>query len=276
MMNEQIVFNGQVIQFRTQGNGPWIILLHGFLESMEIWNDLANELSDKFSVLMVDLPGHGRSGLIGEEHPMALMGTAVRAIIGSLNIDSFILCGHSMGGYVSLEIAKALPEKTKGLILFHSHAAPDDEKSKDNRNRTVNIVKLNHSNFIHQFIPELFAPDNRERLTDHIERLRNRAASTSGKSIIAALYGMRDREGALDLLLNAEFPFLFILGKKDSKIPHDKAIAQAMLAKHAELLVLSDVGHMGFLEAPKVVFPVLKHFCERNLIKPVVSPGYGD
>lgn len=275
-MNEQIVFNGQVIQFRTQGSGPWIVLLHGFLESMEIWTDLANELSDKFSVLMIDLPGHGRSGLLGEEHPMPLMGTAVRAIIGSLNIDSFILCGHSMGGYVSLEIAKEMQDKTKGVILFHSHASPDDEKAKDARTRTVNIVKLNHSNYIHQFIPDLFATGNRERLNDQIERLRNRAASTSGKAIIAALHGMRDREGALDLLLNANFPFLFILGKNDSKMPYDKAMAQAMLARHSELLVLSDVGHMGFLEAPKVIFPVLKHFCERNLLEPVRMPNYGD
>lgn len=268
-MNEHIVFNNQAIHYRTQGEGPWIVLLHGFLESMEIWNDLANTLSDRFSVLMIDLPGHGRSGVLGEEHPMPLLGAAMRAVISHLEIGSFILCGHSMGGYVSLEIAKTERSAVKGLILFHSHAAPDDDKAKENRTRTVNIVRQNHTSFIHQFIPGMFAEVNHTRLSDQIERLRNRSASTSGRSITAALFGMRDRQGGIALLMEAEFPVMFILGKDDSKIPVDKALEQITLANHTELLLLKDVGHMGFLEAPEIIFPAIKHFCERNLLPKV-------
>lgn len=261
-MNGQIAFNGQPINYRIQGSGPWIVLLHGFLESIEIWNDLANYLADRFSVLMIDLPGHGRSGLTGENPTIA---EAVKHVITQLSIDSYIICGHSMGGYVSLELAKTSPAFIKGLILFHSHAAPDDEKAKENRNRTINVVKLNHANFIQSFIPEMFAEKNQERLKNEIDILKNRAASTSGKAIIAALSGMRDRAGSLDVLMNANFPIFFIIGKDDSRMPYEKIIAQTMLATHAESLLLSDVGHMGFIEAPEKIFPAIRDFCLRNL-----------
>lgn len=267
-MNRQIAFNGQPINYRTQGSGPWIVLLHGFLESIEIWNDFANYLSDHFSVLMIDIPGHGRSGLTGENLTISTMADAVKEVITQLSIDQFVICGHSMGGYVSLELARISSTMVKGLILFHSHAAPDDEKAWENRNRTINVVKLNHANFIQSFIPEMFAETNRESMKTQIDILKNRAASTSGKAIIAALSGMRDRAGSLDVLMNANFPIFFIIGKDDMKMPYDKTIAQTMLANHAESMVLRGVGHMGFLEAPEKIFPAIKDFCLRNLSVP--------
>jgi pimeloyl-ACP methyl ester carboxylesterase len=275
-MEKQIIFNNQPVNYRTQGSGPWVVLLHGFLESLEIWSDLANNLSDKFSVLMIDLPGHGRSGLADDIQTIPLMAAAVRAVMASAGVDEFVLCGHSMGGYISLEIAREVPDKTKGLILFHSHAAPDDEKSKENRNRTINVVKLNHANYIHSFIPDLFAQSNKEKLADKIERLRNRAASTSGKAIIAALTAMRDREGAFDVVMNSTFPICFIIGKDDTRMSYEKIVAQTMLANHAEILMLSNVGHMGIIEAPDITFPFIKSFCARYLIEEIKSHGLAD
>lgn len=276
MMEKHIIFNNQPLNYRVQGSGPYVILLHGFLESLEIWTDMVNKLADKFTVVSVDLPGHGRSGLGDEEQSMPLMALAVRALMSSLEVDKFVLCGHSMGGYVSMEIAREMPDRVKGLVLFHSHAAPDDEKARENRNRTINIVKLNHANFIHSFIPDLFAEPNKEKLKDQIDRLRNRAASTSGKAIMAALSAMRDREGSLDILMNASFPFLFIVGKDDSRMPYQKILAQSMMPLHSETLTLANVGHMGIIEAPDKIFPVIRNFCERCLLKEEPMPGWGD
>lgn len=275
-MENHIVFNNQPLHYRVQGSGPWVVLIHGFIESIEIWNELAAVLAEKFSVLMVDLPGHGRSGLNDEEQTIPLMASGVRAVMASLEINECILCGHSMGGYVSLEIAREISQKIKGLILFHSHAAPDDEKAKENRNRTISLVKLNHTNFIHSFFPDLFAESNRERLSVQIERLRNRAASTSSKAIISALSAMREREGTFDVLMNASFPVMFIIGKDDSRMPYDKLIAQSMLTLHAEILLLAHVGHMGMLEAPHVIFPAINDFCKRNLQVKLPLQGYSD
>jgi len=266
-MSDFISFRETPVHFRKSGdgNGPWVVLLHGFLESIEIWDSFASFLGKDFSVLMVDLPGHGRSGLIQDVHTMELMAESVLAVTDHLGIKEFVLCGHSMGGYVSLELAALRPAQVKGLVLFHSHAAPDDEQTKENRRRTVNIVTLNRTNFIYQFIPDLFAEENKERLSVEIQVLQNRAGSNSTRSVVAALEGMRERKGGLDLLMTSTMPFLFVVGKNDSRMPYNKVMAQAMLPAHAEILLLDKVGHMGFLEAPDKTFPMIRDFFRRNL-----------
>jgi pimeloyl-ACP methyl ester carboxylesterase len=263
-MSDFISFRETPIHFRTTGSGPWVVLLHGFLESIEIWDEFAARLEKEFSVLMVDLPGHGRSGVVDEVHTMDMMAESVLEITDQLKIDTFTVCGHSMGGYVSLKIAETRAQQVKGVVLFHSHAAPDDETAKENRLRTINIVKQNRSNFIHQFIPDLFSDENRTLLKDEIEVLVNKAASTSGKSIVAALYGMMERKGGLDFLMSTNIPLLFVLGKNDSRMPYQKLLAQAMLPAHAEILLLDNVAHMGFMEAPEKIFPVVRDFCKRS------------
>lgn len=266
-MQNQFSHNNLHLNYITYGNGPWVVLLHGFLESTEIWSDLAEQLSQQYSVLMPDFPGHGRSG-VTENYTLAEFAEALKELMGKLGIHECILCGHSMGGYGSLEIAKLLPMQIKGIVLMHSHAAADDDKGKDNRNRTISIVKLNHTNFIHSFIPDLFAEVNREKLAEPIDRLRNRAASTSGKAIIAALQAMRDREGYLDVIMHASCPVFFVAGKEDARMSYQMIVAQSMLANHAEVLLLQGVGHMGFLEAPDIIYPAVVSFINRYLPVP--------
>ncbi|MBK6967423.1 MAG: alpha/beta hydrolase [Bacteroidales bacterium] len=263
-MSDFISFRETPIHFRTTGAGPWVVLLHGFIESLEIWDGFAAMLEKDFSVLMVDLPGHGRSGVVDLVHSMDLMAECVLEITDHLRIDSFTVCGHSMGGYVSLKIAETRPQQVKGVVLFHSHAAPDDETARENRLRTIKIVQQNRSGFIHQFIPDLFAEESKKRLVIEIESLTNRAASTSGKSVVAALYGMMERRGGFDFLMSTPLPVLFVIGKNDDRMPYQKLLAQAMLPAHAEILLLDKVGHMGFMEAPEKTFPVIRDFFRRS------------
>jgi len=265
MADDFIAFNGAPIHYRTLGSGPWVVLLHGFLESIAIWDAMAASLESSFSVLMIDLPGHGRSGMVNEIHSMPLMAGSVAAVTSHLGIQSFMVCGHSMGGYVALQLSSLMPEMVKGIVLLHSHAAPDDDVARQNRQRTIEIVQNDRHHFIHQFIPDLFAAENLDRLSSEIENLKNQAAATSGKAIIAALNGMMDRTGWLDFLMETKLPLLFVIGKDDSRMPYNKLLAQAMLPSHSEILLLSKVGHMGFLEAPEKIFPVIHDFFKRNL-----------
>ena len=262
-MDNSITFKNAPIHYSKTGNGPVVILLHGFLGSIEIWNNFSKLLEKEFTVLKIDLPGHGRSGLLGEVNTMADMAEVVMAVAGYEKVDNFVVCGHSMGGYVAIELAKSEPNRMKGMVLLHSNASPDDDQSKENRRRTINIVKLNHTGFIRQFIPDLFAEENRARLAPEIEILTNRAASTPAKSIIASLQGMKERTGGLDLLIESEMPIFFVIGRQDSRMPYNKVMAQTMMARNVQIQLLDKVGHMGFLEAPEKIFPVLRDFFRR-------------
>ena len=72
-MIDFIKFQNQPIRYKTEGLGNVVVLLHGFLESLEIWNSFSEMLSKYFNVISIDLPGHGESGSLGEVHSMDLM-----------------------------------------------------------------------------------------------------------------------------------------------------------------------------------------------------------
>ena len=261
-----IKFKNHIISFKDEGHGNTIVLLHGFMESLQIWDDFTDVLSKSFRVVRVDLPGHGKTPVMDEVHSMALMAETVKTVLDALNISKCVMTGHSMGGYVTLEFAKQFPELLAGFCLFHSHAGADSEEAKENRRRTINIVKLNRSGFIQQFIPELFAKSNIVKFAGEIQNLQNQSANTSAEGIIAALEGMKERPGSINLLATTKVPVLFIAGKEDSRIPVQNIMAQAILPSYSEVQILGGVGHMGFVEAKEETLGMVEGFAGRILI----------
>lgn len=264
-MNKTIEFEGNKVHFTDQGNGNAIVLLHGFLESLEMWEDFVEGLTGNFRVICIDLPGHGKSRVYDGNLTMEIMANWVKAVLDHLQIQNCVMIGHSMGGYVTLQFALQYSAMLKGFGLFHSYASADTEEARENRRRTINIVKLNKAGFINQFIPDLFAEENTEKYDDEIQKLQERAAATPAAGIVAALEAMRNRTGKLELLLNTRVPVLFIAGKEDARIPIQNMLAQAILPQHAEVLILGKVGHMGFIEAKKETLEFITCFARKTL-----------
>jgi pimeloyl-ACP methyl ester carboxylesterase len=259
-MKKSLQFQQQSITYQITGSGPALILLHGFLESKMIWDNFTQKLQDEFTVIAIDLPGHGESSVLSENHSMQLMSGIVKEVLDAENIAQAVIAGHSMGGYVALQFAADHENLLKGLVLFHSHANADTDEARENRRRTINIVKQNKGGFIRQFIPDLFDQRHVAEYSEDIAKLQEQAALMQPEAIIAALAGMRDRESQLQFLLLSEIPVLFIIGKQDSRMPYNQLMAQAVIPSHSEVLLLEDVGHMGYIEAPGKTLQALRHF----------------
>lgn len=264
-MEKQLQSGTGTIFYTVKGRGPVLVLLHGFLEDHSIWNDFSDQLQKKYTCICIDLPGFGKSDVFAESHPMDFMARKVNEVLENEKLEKCVLVGHSMGGYVSLAFSKLFPEKLRGLVLFHSQAASDNEEGKKNRDRTIKIVQQNHTAFIHSFIPSLFAEDHVADFSNEIDALKKIGDKTPAKGIIAALRGMRDRESQLDTLEKLEAPVYFIIGKQDSRIPMETVMQQLELPSNCEALIMDHVGHMGFIEAKEKTFLSLEHFLERNL-----------
>lgn len=265
MMKNEILFKGKKVFYQLTGNGPAIVLLHGFLESTAIWKNYIRKLSGSFTVLAIDLPGHGQSENLSDIHSMDLMAESVNQVIRGAGIHSCMLVGHSMGGYVALAFAEKYPRKVKGLVLFHSQAGADSPEAMANRERTIAVVQKDHHGFIKNFIPGLFDPENANKFSAEIKELQQTADSTPREGIIAALKGMKNRPDRQHVLAQLKSPILFIIGKNDSRIPMQVILPQASLPEHSEVLLLDHVGHMGFIEAPGKTFAAVKGLAERVL-----------
>ena len=262
-MKKTVLYQYKTIAYQISGRGPALVLLHGFLESKMIWSEFAEILQKDFTVITIDLPGHGESEQIDGTHSMQLMSETVKAVLEAEKIEKAIIAGHSMGGYVALQFAVDNKDIVKGLVLFHSNANADSDEAKENRRRTINIIKQNKDGFIRQFIPDLFDQKHVENYAGAIQKLQEQAALMTPEAIIAALSGMRDRPDRLQYLLLSEIPVLFIIGKQDSRMPYIQLMAQAVIPSHSEMLLLEDVGHMGYIEAPVKTLQALKHFAFR-------------
>ncbi len=228
-MTGNILYQGKKIKYRDAGQGPAIVLLHGFLENMDMWSYFAKKLSAEFRVITIDLPGFGGSDCLDQVHLMEQMATVVNKVLQHLEVKSCLMIGHSMGGYVTLAFAEKYPRKLHGFGLFHSHAMADTPEARINRNRAIKVVRSDRGAFIFNFFFELFAPDNVPRYENEISKLHADALKTSPKAIIAALEGMKCRTDKLEVLIKSKIPVLFILGKQDSRIPFENTMKQATL-----------------------------------------------
>ena len=120
-----------MLHFEKTGNGKeTLVLLHGFMENNTIWNDLETSLSNQFSIVKIDLPGHGKSNILAEVHTMEMMAEEVNKVLENGNLNTIHLLGHSMGGYVSLAFADEkswteyiyrIQEFGKQMVLFENN-----------------------------------------------------------------------------------------------------------------------------------------------------------
>lgn len=262
-MTGNILYKKKKIRFRDVGQGPVIVLLHGFMENLSMWDYFSGKLSANYRVISVDLPGFGGSECLHRVHLMEQMASAVNKVLKEREVKHCLMIGHSMGGYVTLAFAEKYPRKLKGFGLFHSHALADTPEAKVNRNRAIDAILANKSGFIFNFFPDLFAPENVEANKKQIKRLYEDAMKTSPKGIIAAIEGMKYRTDHLEVLINSKVPVLFVLGKQDSRIPFEKTLVQASMPAVSEILVLNNVGHMGHIEARKQCLKSIEGFASK-------------
>lgn len=257
-MEKQIIYQNHAINYKVSGKGETIVLLHGFMEDLHMWDYHQQVLSKDHQIICVDLPGHGKSGIWSESHGMPFMAKMVSLVLEEEKVDQCILIGHSMGGYVTLAFAEKFEQKLKGFGLFHSHAMADTEKDQLNRERAIQVVKNDKGGFINQFIPSLYNDENLSRFQTKIDQQIELANQMDPKGITAALAGMKDRSMRLDVLAFSNVPILYILGKHDSRIPLDKGLAQAATAPFSQINVLGKSGHMGWIEeADKSIAAIL-------------------
>lgn len=254
---------GAKVRYADVGKGRVVVLLHGFLESLEVWfgNNFAQDFAKKFRVIAIDLPGHGKTECIGYVHRMERMAAVVKGVMDELGLRRYAVVGHSMGGYVALAFAEKYPEHVCGLCLFHSSTYADSAEKKIDRERAIRLVKKSSTKYTGALIQNLFALANVKYFRDEISWLKRMAAKTKAQGIIASLEGMKIRKNRENVLRYAAFPVLMIAGKRDNVIPLEVSEKQKDLAEDQRYLVLDKCGHMGFLEVKEKSLKKLKAFC---------------
>lgn len=255
---KQIQYKNTSISYTDTGKGTAVVLLHGFLENQQMWNNYIAAFAKKNRVITIDLLGHGATECLGYVHSMEDNADAVHAVLSKLHIRKAIFVGHSMGGYVALAFAELYPDNVKGLVLLNSTSRADSEERKLNRDRAIKAVKQSFVNFISLAIANLFSEENREKLNDKIEQVKKEALKTPLQGIVASLEGMKIRMDREVILHLTPYPKMLILGEKDPVLNYQETIDQI---KETEVkLVTFPDGHMSHIENEQELTKVLLGF----------------
>jgi len=108
--------DGVAIQYATGGHGPAVVLIHCWCGSSALWGETAAELVRDYTVVMLDLAGHGRSGRERRDYTMTAFAGDVLAAMDAAGVRAAVLVGHSMGGPVALEVARLAPDRVLGIV----------------------------------------------------------------------------------------------------------------------------------------------------------------
>lgn len=265
-MTEKFIMAGDTpLHIADSGRGErCVVLLHGYLESMLVWDEFVDLLKGSVRVVTLDLPGHGVSVVASEVHTMEYLAECVAKGLEALGIERYSVVGHSMGGYVALAMAEMYPERLESIVLLSSTTSADSQEKCDRRRREIELVKAGKKNMMARLVPHAgFAPENVRRMKDYIEDIAELILITEDEGVIAILGGMIERKSRGALLRDSGIPHMFIFGRHDYYIPEDVALQMISEDPTARVVWLEHSGHMGFYEEPALCAEaILSIVCE--------------
>jgi pimeloyl-ACP methyl ester carboxylesterase len=247
------------VHYTETGSGRALVLLHGFLENLSMWDNYVSALSKRYRVVCIDLLGHGKSDCHGYVHTMEDMAEGVKAVLRHLNLRRYLMIGHSMGGYVALAYGDLYPDNLIGIGLFFSTPKDDNPERKELRLRAMDAAKAHPKTYVKSSIENLFWEESLTRYKAEVAMVITEALKTSTQGIVAALAGMRERPDREALMHFGPYKFLVVNGKRDAVLPIEQ-MQEVMAAPNVTHQLITENGHMGHIEDAEICLEMIQIF----------------
>jgi pimeloyl-[acyl-carrier protein] methyl ester esterase len=251
------------LYIETQGQGPDLVLLHGWGLHGGIWEGIAPPLARDFTLHRVDLPGHGRSANLAGDYTLEAVAEAVLAAVPT----QAHWLGWSLGGRVAMQAALLAPARISKLIAVAasprflaepgSHWPGVEPQVLEGFARGL---EQDYRKTLQQFLA--IQALGSERAKQEIRLLRE-GLFAHGEPALAAL------RGALGILQSADLreqlpaihcPTLFLAGERDTLMPVEAAQLSAQMIPHARLEVVAGAGHAPFISHPDIFLHHVRQF----------------
>ncbi|MDR8393019.1 alpha/beta hydrolase [Aliifodinibius sp. S!AR15-10] len=236
--------DGVEINYKVQGTGsPAVVFVHGWSGDMEYWKQQLPYFSRHYKVVAIDLAGHGESGHNREDWTMAAFGEDVVTVIEKLELDTFILVGHSMGGAVVVEAAQLMPDRVTGLVAVDAFHQLDLERTPRDVENILEPFKKDFARATQTSVKEnLFAAASDSLLIANISS--DMAAAPPSVALPALRNHLLWKPG--EGLPKVPAPIKLI---NSDMTPTDLNAAKSF---EVEIFVMSGVGHFPMLEDPGI------------------------
>ena len=271
---KRVEIHGHEIAFRTAGDGPVVVLLHGMAGCSATWLEVMPALALRFTVLAPDLLGHGASAKPRSEYSVSAHANVVRDLLAALGHDRATVVGQSFGGGVAMQFAYQFPARCERLVLVSSGGLGPEVNG---LLRTLSVPGAEH---LLALLCTRALCDGGERIIGWLGRaglrpgpalvetmrawgaLQDPAARRSFfRTLRAVVDGRGQSVSATDrLYLTSRMPTMIVWGADDALIPVAHAEAAHKAIAGSRLEIFEGVGHFPHCEAPQRFADVLVDF----------------
>jgi 3-oxoadipate enol-lactonase len=233
-----------------EGNIP-IIFLHGFPFSKAMWEVQINFLKTSTRVIAYDIRGFGKSRDEESSLSIDLFSDDLIKFMDHLSIEKAVVCGLSMGGFISLNAIKKFPSRFEALILCDTQCIADTADVKKNRYKAIEQIEADGvTDFNEGFIQKVFHKDSFINKKELVEKLRSVVFSNSKHIISTGLRALAERSETCSILSGISIPTLIICGREDEVTPLAQSEFMHKNIKGSILRVIDHAGHVSNLEQP--------------------------
>jgi len=222
-----------------------VLILPGLLEDADAFDPLITGTADVATWVVADMTRADTiAGLAQEALKQAPAGP-------------FLLAGHSMGGYVALEILRQAPERITRLALLNTHARPDSAEATENRRRLMALADRDFEAVVNALLPKLMTPKHLEDpvLTGILGAMAHGVGKEAFKRQQSAIIGRIDSRPSLAAI---RCPTLVIAARHDALMPVELLEELARGITGARLEIVEDSGHMASIEQPEKVLELMR------------------
>lgn len=263
------------------GSGPPLLLIHGWGMHGGMWNGIAHSLAERFTVYVVDLPGHGLS-VKGEEgrgkgktcsspfslHPSPFTLDSIVDQLSAQFDEPLSLCGWSLGGQVALRWAMLHPQQVRRLVLvattpcFVRKADWSCAMAPETLREFADALRQNYALTLRRFLALQVRGSEQEH--ELLATLRN-ALFSRGEPDLAALQSGLDILRDCDLrgnLAEIAAATLVLAGERDTLTPPQASSYMAGQLPHGRLVSITGAAHAPFMSHPEEFLQCLKSFVD--------------
>jgi 3-oxoadipate enol-lactonase len=261
--------DGNQIHYRdTGGDGPVVVLVHGFTGNARNWALTVPALRNGFRVISPDHRGHGQSHKPQEiaAYELDHLANDLYGLLRHLAIEQCLLVGHSMGGMVSQVLILDHPDLVRGLVLVDTAAeVPEALRARERYVERQRLVQIAEEHGMEAVFEEQIRPNTDPRVASNPQFLqvwREQFLMTSREAYIGGAHGMASRRSVVGRLNEIRVPTLIICGE------HDEPFLEASRTMHesipgSEFALIEGAGHTPQIETPDKFNDLLRTFLNR-------------
>lgn len=255
----------------TTPNPETLMLLGGLSRDHTIWRKVVGKLQKHYRLILPDNRDAGQSSKVGlADYSIKELAEDMIALIQHLELDALHLAGHSMGGFMALYIAEALPDKVKSLILCSTaeKQVPAGKAYLEKRIQLMEAGTTDHASTaseqdIRAILPMLYAPANLTPAFSQeiIDFETKNSYPQSAKSFIRQAKACAAHD-ATNILQNIQAPCLVITGEQDKYYTPAVAANLASKLPNNQVEVIPNAAHMIQIEQPEILISLIDSFIQ--------------